>query len=182
MGYTLKRFFTLHFLLPFIVLVLVLRHLILLHFTRSNSTFYGVTRKNFFTLFLIKDMLSWLLYFLVLMTLRHLLINLLGDVENYLEANSLVTPLHIKPEWYFLFAYSILRCIPSKTVRVLALLLSVLFPVTLIFSRFRSGNSNFTMFLFFFILLTITRSIPVEEPYVVIAQIISVGYFLSFIT
>lgn len=180
--YTLKRFFTFHFLLPFVVLALVLRHILSLHLTGSNSSMSRTTRKNFFTLFLIKDMLSWLLYFLVLMTLRHLLINLLGDVENYLEANSLVTPLHIKPEWYFLFAYSILRCIPSKTVGVLALLLSVLFPVTLIFSRSRSGNSNFTMFLFFFILLTITRSIPVEEPYVVIAQIISVGYFLSFIT
>merc|ERR1712228_993031 len=162
--------------------LVVISHIIILHLSGSNTAVSAVNRKGFFMLFLIKDLLSWLFYFLVLFSLRIIFMNLLGDVENFLEANSLVTPIHIKPEWYFLFAYSILRCIPSKTVGVLALLLSVLFPVTLIFSRSRSGNSNFTMFLFFFILLTITRSIPVEEPYVVIAQIISVGYFLSFIT
>merc|ERR1712020_576597 len=112
-------------------------------------------------LFFVKDVVTWSFFFGVLCFLGHIQINLLRDVENYLEANSLVTPLHIKPEWYFLFAYSILRCIPSKTVRVLALLFSVLFPVTLIFSRSRSRNSNFTIFLFFFILLTITGSMPV---------------------
>jgi len=96
--YTLKRFFTFHFLLPFVVLVLVLRHILSLHLTGSNSSITRVSRKNFFNLFLLKDILSWLLYFLGLTTLRHLLINLLRDVENYLEANSLVTPLHIKPE------------------------------------------------------------------------------------
>jgi len=179
--YTLKRFFTFHFLLPFVVLVLVIGHILSLHLTGSNSSLAGVTRKNFFTLFLVKDLISWLFYFLGLASLRHIFINLLRDVENYLEANSLVTPLHIKPEWYFLFAYSILRCIPSKTIGVLALLFSVLFPLTLIFSRAKSGNSNLSIFLFFFILLTITGSIPVEEPYVTIAQIISIRYFLSFL-
>lgn len=179
--YTLKRFFTFHFLLPFVVLVIVIGHILSLHLTRSNSSLSGVRRKNFFTLFLVKDLISWLLYFLVLATLGHISINLLRDVENYLEANSLVTPLHIKPEWYFLFAYSILRCIPSKTVGVLALLFSVLFPLTLVLSRSKAGNSNLTTFLLFFVLLTITGSMPVEEPYVTIAQIISVGYFLSFL-
>merc|ERR1719225_1758892 len=140
-----------------------------------------ITRKNFFKLFFVKDVVTWFFFFGVLCFLRHIFINLLRDVENYLEANSLVTPLHIKPEWYFLFAYSILRCIPSKTIGVLALLFSVLFPLTLIFSRAKSGNSNLSIFLFFFILLTITGSIPVEEPYVTIAQIISIRYFLSFL-
>merc|ERR1712083_462287 len=146
MGYTLKRFFTLHFLLPFIVLVLVLRHLILLHFTRSNSTFYGVTRKSFFKLFFVKDIITWLFYFRVFCFLGHIAINLLGDVENFLEANSLVTPLHIKPEWYFLFAYSILRCIPSKSFGVISLVLSVVFPLTLIFAKSKTANSNLRLF------------------------------------
>merc|ERR1712018_240687 len=99
-------------------------------------------------------------------------------------ANSLVTPLHIKPEWYFLqfFAYSILRCIPSKTIGVLALLFSVLFPVTIVFSVRKTNNSNLALFIFFFVLLTITRSMPVETPYILIAQIVSVRYFLSYLS
>merc|ERR1712176_1505738 len=77
-------------------------------------------------------------------------INLLRDVENFLEANSLVTPLHIKPEWYFLFAYSILRCIPSKSFRVISLVLSVVFPLLLIFSKSKRVNSNLRLFFWLF--------------------------------
>jgi len=179
--YTLKRFFTLHFLLPFIVLVLVLGHLILLHFTRSNSTFYGVTRKSFFKLFFVKDIITWLFYFRVFCFLGHIAINLLGDVENFLEANSLVTPLHIKPEWYFLFAYSILRCIPSKTFRVFSLALSVIFPIFCVISKSKATNSNFGAFFVCFVLLTITRSMPVEVPYVLASQILSLSFFVFFL-
>jgi len=180
--YTLKRFFTFHFLLPFVILILVFGHILTLHLTGSNSNLSRISRKRFFKLFLIKDLISWIFYFLLLFTLRHLIINLLRDVENFLEANSLVTPLHIKPEWYFLFAYSILRCIPSKTIGVLALLFSVLFPVTIVFSVGKSNNSNLALFLFFFVLLTITGSMPVEAPYVLIAQVISIRYFLSYLS
>merc|ERR1711893_556401 len=98
-----------------------------------------------------------------------------GDVENFLEANSLVTPLHIKPEWYFLFAYSILRCIPSKSFRVISLVLSVIFPLTLIFA-----NSNLGLFFACFFLLTVTRSIPVESPYVLFSQLLSISFFVFF--
>jgi len=180
--YTLKRFFTFHFLLPFVILILVFGHILTLHLTGSNSNLSRISRKGFFKLFLIKDLISWIFYFLLLFTLRHLIINLLRDVENFLEANSLVTPLHIKPEWYFLFAYSILRCIPSKTIGVLALLFSVLFPVTIVFSVRKTNNSNLALFIFFFVLLTITRSMPVETPYILIAQIVSVRYFLSYLS
>merc|ERR1712189_60912 len=117
-SYTLKRFFTLHFLLPFVVLLLVFSHLLLLHNTRSNSSFLRVSRKSFFKLFFVKDLISWTFYFLVFLLITHLIMNQLRDVENFLAADPLITPLHIKPEWYFffsfLFAYSILRCIPSK--------------------------------------------------------------------
>jgi len=178
--YTLKRFFTLHFLLPFIVLRLVLGHVLLLHLTGSNSTFIGVTRKNFFKLFFVKDVVTWSFFFGVLCFLGHIQINLLRDVENFLEANSLVTPLHIKPEWYFLFAYSILRCIPSKSFRVISLVLSVVFPLLLIFSKSKRANSNLRLFFRCFFLLTVTRSMPVESPYVLFSQLLSISFFVLF--
>jgi len=179
--YTLKRFFTLHFLLPFVVLVLVFRHVLLLHLTGSNSTFMRVSRKNFFKLFFVKDIITWIFFFGVLCFLRHIAINLLGDVENFLEANSLVTPLHIKPEWYFLFAYSILRCIPSKSFRVISLVLSVVFPLTLILAKSKSANSNLRLFFTCFFLLTVTRSMPVESPYVLFSQLLSISFFVFFL-
>merc|ERR1712136_502193 len=98
-------------------------------------------------LFFVKDVITWTFFFGVLCFLRHIAINLLRDVENFLEANSLVTPLHIKPEWYFLFAYSILRCIPSKSFRVISLVLSVVFPLALIISKSKSATSNLGLFL-----------------------------------
>jgi len=179
--YTLKRFFTLHFLLPFVVLVLVLAHVLLLHLTGSNSTYIGVSRKNFFKLFFVKDIITWTFFFRVLCFLGHIAINLLRDVENFLEANSLVTPLHIKPEWYFLFAYSILRCIPSKSFRVISLVLSVVFPLTLIFAKSKSSNSNLRLFFRCFFLLTVTGSMPVESPYVLFSQLLSISFFVFFL-
>jgi len=179
--YTLKRFFTLHFLLPFVILFLVLRHVLLLHLTGSNSTLIRVTRKNFFKLFFVKDIITWILFFSVLCFLGHISINLLGDVENFLEANSLVTPLHIKPEWYFLFAYSILRCIPSKSFRVISLVLSVVFPLTLVIAKSKSTTSNLGLFLACFFLLTVTGSMPVESPYILLSQLLSVSFFIFFL-
>jgi ubiquinol-cytochrome c reductase cytochrome b subunit len=108
-------------------------------------------------------------------------LNFLGDVENFLPANSQVTPLHIKPEWYFLFAYSILRCIPDKTLGVLALLFSVLFFGVFVL---RCSKLNVNSLLPFFVILrvlTITRAIPVEDPYTLVAQLSSLTYFLAFL-
>lgn len=98
-------------------------------------------------------------------------------MENYLIATPTETPLHIKPEWYFLFAYAILRCIPSKTAGVLALVASVT-----VFCLFTvNKSSKFCGFLGVFILLTIAGSMPVEQPYVNIAQILSAIFFGLFI-
>merc|ERR1712176_1498367 len=177
-SYTLKRFFTLHFLLPFVVLLLVFSHLLLLHNTRSNSSFLGVSRKSFFKLFFVKDLISWTFYFLVFLAITHLIINQLRDVENFLAADPLITPLHIKPEWYFLFAYSILRCIPSKAFRVFSLVLSVVFSI---FRKNKYVNSNLPAFCVVFFLLTITRSMPVEEPYVLLSQLLSLRFFILFV-
>merc|ERR1711973_1081074 len=161
--YTLKRFFTLHFLLPFVVLVLVVAHVLLLHLTRSNSTYIGVSRKNFFKLFFVKDIITWTLFFGFFCFLGHIAINLLRDVE------------------YFLFAYSILRCIPSKSFGVISLVLSVVFPLTLIFAKSKSSNSNLRLFFRCFFLLTVTRSMPVESPYVLFSQLLSISFFIFFL-
>jgi len=180
--YTLKRFFTFHFLLPLILTVLVIGHTLLLHMTRSNrSVNIRVDKKYFVPIFVIKDICTWTFYRVVRAILMLVLINVLRDVENYLSANPLVTPLHIKPEWYFLFAYAILRCIPSKVVRVLALVLSVLFPIIYaIFRKSRTNSSNIGVFILSFFILTVTRRMPVEDPYVLISQITSVTYFISY--
>merc|ERR1711893_99236 len=85
-----------------------------------------------------------------------------------------------KPEWYFLFAYSILRCIPSKSFRVISLVLSVIFPLTLVLAKSKSSNSNLGFFLRCFFLLTVTRSIPVEAPYVLFSQLLSISFFIFF--
>jgi ubiquinol-cytochrome c reductase cytochrome b subunit len=122
-------------------------------------------------------LVSWLFWLFCYCFLSHIEINLLGDVENYLIAAPTKTPLHIKPEWYFLFAYAILRCIPSKTARVLALVASVTVFCTFTVNK----SSKFLSFLCVFILLTIAGSMPVEQPYINIAQILSAVFFGLFI-
>lgn len=176
--YTVKRFFTFHFLLPLVVTVLVGGHLLLLHFFGSNSHLMGGQRQSFFGTFLVKDALSWALRMRFFGFLLSCEINLLGDVENFLCANPVVTPMHIKPEWYFLFAYSILRCIPNKTLRVVALLVSVAIYIFWVVRESSRWASNFFGFLVFYLLLTITGAMPVEAPYVLCAQILSLRYFL----
>ena len=116
----------------------------------------------------------------------------LGDVENFIPANPLVTPVHIQPEWYFLFAYAILRSIPRKLGGVLALLLSVLILLILPFYRKFSKFQRlallplrkrlFWAFIAVFFLLTWIGSRPVEEPFILIGQVLTVYYFLYFLS
>lgn len=126
---TLTRFFTLHFLLPFIITSLVLIHLTFLHESGSNNPLglpSNCDKIPFHPYFSIKDLLGFIIILLLLISLALFSPNLLGDPENFTPANPLVTPPHIKPEWYFLFAYAILRSIPNKLGGVLALAASVL--------------------------------------------------------
>lgn len=129
-GYpTLTRFFSLHFLLPFLIAVFVLVHLIFLHETGSNKPL-GLSSAGdkvpFHPYFTIKDILGFrivlFLFFFIVVSIP----DYFGDPENYIEANPLVTPVHIQPEWYFLPAYAILRSIPKKLGGVIALLMSIL--------------------------------------------------------
>merc|ERR1712055_1265453 len=165
--YTVTRFSVLHFLIPLALAILVLRHLHLLHVTRRSSLSYSPQKISFFPFLMMKDVLVWSFYFISL-----------RDAENFIHANPMVTPIHIKPEWYFLFAYAILRCIPDKTTRVLALAASVVLPVCGILGKGQSGLSSMRFFVYVFIWLTVFRRMPIILHYYFGSQVLSVLYFL----
>lgn len=125
---TLTRFFSLHFLFPFVILALVVAHVVFLH-EETSSNPLGVTthleKIHFFPYYAVKDLAGIFLLRRVIMGVVFGAPLLLRDRENAIMANPLVTPAHIQPEWYFLFAYAILRSTPRKLGGVVALALSV---------------------------------------------------------
>nr|YP_010000662.1 cytochrome b [Chaetops frenatus]QOD96561.1 cytochrome b [Chaetops frenatus] len=186
---TLTRFFALHFLLPFLIAGLTLVHLTFLHETGSNNPL-GIPsdcdKIPFHPYYTVKDFLGFALALLVLAALALFSPNLLGDPENFTPANPLTTPSHIKPEWYFLFAYAILRSIPNKLGGVLALAASVLvlFLLPLLHtSKLRSMTFRpISQILFWalvanLLILTWVGSQPVEHPFIIIGQLASLSYF-----
>nr|ADP68270.1 cytochrome b [Lepilemur leucopus] len=186
---TLTRFFALHFILPFIISALTMIHLLFLHETGSNNPL-GVSSNSdkipFHPYYTTKDSLGFLLLILLLMTLTLFYPDLLGDPDNYTPANPLNTPPHIKPEWYFLFAYAILRSIPNKLGGVMALILSILILVIIPFLQpIKQQTMMFrplSQFLFWILvadLLTLTwiGGQPVEDPFINIGQTASILYF-----
>nr|AIZ77952.1 cytochrome b [Pomatorhinus ruficollis reconditus] len=186
---TLTRFFAIHFLLPFVIAGLTLVHLTLLHDTGSNNPL-GIPsdcdKIPFHPYYTVKDVLGFALMFIPLATLALFAPNLLGDPENFTPANPLATPPHIKPEWYFLFAYAILRSIPNKLGGVLALAASilVLFLIPLLHtSKLRSMTFRpLSQILFWtlvanLLILTWVGSQPVEHPFIIIGQLASLSYF-----
>nr|AGW15560.1 cytochrome b [Carpodacus thura] len=186
---TLTRFFTLHFLLPFFIVGLTLVHLTFLHETGSNNP-TGVPsdcdKIPFHPYYTVKDILGFALMISLLVALALFSPNLLGDPENFTPANPLVTPPHIKPEWYFLFAYAILRSIPNKLGGVLALAASilVLFLMPLLHtSKLRSMTFRPISQILFWalvanvLILTWVGSQPVEHPFIIIGQLASLSYF-----
>nr|YP_004300353.1 cytochrome b [Emberiza tristrami]ADZ10821.1 cytochrome b [Emberiza tristrami] len=186
---TLTRFFALHFLLPFIIVGITPVHLTFLHETGSNNPL-GIPsdcdKIPFHPYYTIKDALGFVLLLSVLVSLALFSPNLLGDPENFTPTNPLVTPPHIKPEWYFLFAYAILRSIPNKLGGVLALAASilVLFLVPLLHtSKLRSMTFRpLSQILFWalvanILILTWVGSQPVEHPFIIIGQLASLSYF-----
>nr|QJT42853.1 cytochrome b [Agrilus mali] len=189
---TLTRFFTLHFILPFIVFALIIIHLLFLHQTGSNNPLglnSNVDKIPFHPYFSFKDLVGFILTGFVLTMITLANPYLLGDPENFTPANPLVTPVHIQPEWYFLFAYAILRSIPNKLGGVLALVLSIAILLILPFTNKKKMLSNqfyplnklmFWTFLANALLLTWIGARPVEDPYILAGQVLTVTYFLYF--
>lgn len=190
---TLTRFFAFHFLLPFIVAAATVLHLLFLHETGSNNPAglnSDADKISFHPYFSYKDLLGFAVLLIALISIALFSPNLLGDPDNFTPANPLVTPPHIKPEWYFLFAYAILRSIPNKLGGVLALLSSilVLMLVPILHTSkqrgltFRpTGQILFWALVADMVILTWIGGIPVEAPYIVIGQVASIIYFMIFL-
>nr|ACO87628.1 cytochrome b [Eremias nigrolateralis] len=190
---TLTRFFTLHFLLPFVIMGLSMIHLLFLHETGSNNP-TGLNSNSdkipFHPYYSYKDALGALMMLFCLLYLALFSPNLLGDPENFSPANPLVTPPHIKPEWYFLFAYAILRSIPNKLGGVLALLFSILVLLNLPLTHTSKQRTlmfrPFSQVLFWLLIadiliLTWIGGQPVEHPFIILGQLASALYFLIFL-
>nr|ANH55792.1 cytochrome b [Grandisonia larvata] len=190
---TLTRFFAFHFILPFLIAGTSMIHLIFLHETGSNNP-TGLNSNpdkiTFHPYYSYKDTLGFVIMLSTLTLLSLLSPNLLGDPENFTPANPLLTPPHIKPEWYFLFAYAILRSIPNKLGGVLALLFSIL--ILMFIPLLHTAKQRSMMFrpitqLLFWsiiantIILTWIGGQPVEDPFIMIGQIASILYFTMFI-
>lgn len=186
---TLKRFYTIHFLMPFIILALALLHITLLHHWGSNSPL-GVGAKldnrRFTPYFFVKDFSYFFFFALFAGYFIFFAPNVLGHPDNYIPANPLVTPEHIVPEWYFLPFYAILRALPDKLLGVCALGLSLIVLLFLPFYDRASVRSFYfkpisKIFFWWFVLLCIllmwTGAKPIESPYLLIGQISTFGYF-----
>nr|YP_010968378.1 cytochrome b [Satarupa monbeigi]WNO18678.1 cytochrome b [Satarupa monbeigi] len=190
---TLTRFYSFHFLLPFIILMMTMIHLLFLHQTGSNNPLginSNIDKIPFHPFFTFKDLIGIIILLMLLISL--VLINpyLLGDPDNFIPANPLVTPIHIQPEWYFLFAYAILRSIPNKLGGVIALVMSILILIILPFTfnkkiqgiQFYPINQiTFWIMTTTVILLTWIGMRPVEAPYILTGQLLTILYFSYFI-
>nr|YP_010010569.1 cytochrome b [Psylliodes chlorophana]QOH99588.1 cytochrome b [Psylliodes chlorophana]QOK35989.1 cytochrome b [Psylliodes punctifrons] len=190
---TLNRFFTFHFIFPFIILALMMMHLLFLHQTGSNNPIgskSNIDKIPFHPYFIYKDLLGGLIMVSLLIFLTLSNPYLLGDPDNFTPANPLITPIHIQPEWYFLFAYAILRSIPNKLGGVIALVMSIAILYILPFTNKKKFLStqfypmNKFMFWMLFstiLLLTWIGARPVEEPYILWGQILTMLYFLYYL-
>lgn len=190
---TLTRFFTFHFTTPLIVAGLVVIHICLLHTTGSNNPLGIPTATDkvpFHWYYSIKDLVGFvvLLFFLFFLVLFSPYI--LGESDNFIHANPIRTPAHIVPEWYFLFAYAILRSVPNKLGGVVGLLRSIVFLLVMPFlsKSHMKGNAFYPArkllhwwLVLSFIMLTLGGSWPVEEPYISTRRIFSLFYFLYFL-
>nr|APX39606.1 cytochrome b [Colaspidea globosa] len=189
---TLTRFFAFHFIMPFVIMALVMIHLLFLHQTGSNNplgTNSNIDKIPFHPFFSFKDIFGMIIMTMLLVMLTLINPYLLGDPDNFVPANPLVTPVHIQPEWYFLFAYAILRSIPNKLGGVVALVMSISILYILPFfkkSKFLSSQFYPTKKIMFWIMVTIFLLLtwigarPVEDPYILIGQILTVMYFIGF--
>nr|BDQ43634.1 cytochrome b [Amynthas masatakae] len=190
---TLNRFFSFHFILPFIIIGATILHIMFLHQTGSNNPI-GINadseRVPFHSYYSIKDALGYMVAITGLSCMVLFEPNLFTDPENFLMSNPLVTPIHIKPEWYFLWMYAILRSIPNKLGGVLALFAAIvvmfIMPMTTMSNKRSLSFYPLNQFLFWilvtsWLILTWIGGRPVEDPYITIGQTFTSLYFLYFI-
>lgn len=190
---TLIRFYSFHFFLPFIIAAITIIHILFLHQTGSRNPLglnSNIDKIPFHPFFSFKDIIGFIILLFILTILTLINPYILRDPDNFIPANPLVTPIHIQPEWYFLFAYAILRSIPNKLGGVIALVLSIAILFILPFyksikfkgSTFYPINQilfwNLTIIV---ILLTWIGARPVEIPYIRVGQILTVIYFIYYI-
>ena len=191
---TLNRFFSLHFVLPFIIAALVLMHLIALHDSAGSGNPLGVSgnydRLPFAPYYIFKDLITIFTFILVLSGFVFFMPNLLGDSENYVMANPMQTPPAIVPEWYLLPFYAILRSIPNKLLGVIAMFSALLILLAMPFtdlSRFRGlqfrplSKAAFFVFIGNFLILMQLGAKHVESPFIEFGQISTVIYFAHFL-
>lgn len=188
---TLVRFYSFHFLLPFVISGVTIIHILFLHQTGSNNPL-GISRNAnkipIHIYYTFKDLIGFFFLFVFLTYIILWNPSLWTEPENYIPANSLVTPIHIKPEWYFLWLYAILRRIPNKLGGVIAIFMALLilyllpiFPhsyhISFSFSPFQ--QINFWIIVRSILILTWIGGCPVEAPYELIGQVFTFIYFFS---
>nr|YP_010610476.1 cytochrome b [Cyphonia clavata]WAP90796.1 cytochrome b [Cyphonia clavata] len=190
---TLNRFFSLHFMLPFIILTMVILHLFFLHETGSGNPVgmnSNCDKIPFHPYYTIKDTMGFIIMITILLLMNMSEPYMLSDPDNFIKANPMVTPIHIQPEWYFLFAYAILRSIPNKLGGVMALITSIMILLVLPWSmkmKFKGiqfyplSQVLFWMFINNVIMLTWIGARPVEYPYTDVGLMLTVTYFMYFI-
>lgn len=188
---TLNRFFTFHFIIPFVLVVLAGIHVVFLHEGGSGNPL-GVVSKvfkvGFHPYYSFKDLFGFGLIILGLLFISLYFPNRLGDPDNFIPANPLATPIHIKPEWYFLWAYAILRSVPNKLGGVLVIFSAILYFLVLPYRIGKSISFSFIRQILFWgfvvnlFLLTWIGGSPVESPYEGIGQICTVNYFILLIS
>nr|YP_010271129.1 cytochrome b [Anchon lineatum]UKB86894.1 cytochrome b [Anchon lineatum] len=189
---TLTRFFSLHFILPFIITMMVMIHLMLLHTTGSSNPM-GLQSKMdkipFHPYYSIKDLMGVVLTLTLMLMLVMMEPYMLSDPDNFMPADPMVTPVHIQPEWYFLFAYAILRSIPNKLGGVVALLMSIMILIIMPLSmkmKFKGlsfypiSQTLYWMFIVNFLMLTWIGAKPVEPPFINTGINFTITYFLYF--
>ncbi len=186
---TLNRFYSLHYTMPFVIAGLALMHLVLLH-TDGSSNRLGidtnVSKIGFYPYCYVKDLFIFIVMFTFFSYLVFFNPNALGHSDNYILANSLVTPEHIVPEWYFLTFYAILRAVPHKLGGVLCMVAAILVLCALPYINTSEVRSNafkpltkglFWLFLVVCLVLGWLGQKPAEAPYVGLGQVVSVLYF-----
>jgi len=186
---TLNRFFLLHLLLAAIVLLLVLAHLFVLHQVHSNNPLGIIGESDFIKFspfFVIKDILSIMVFLFVFFYFVFFMPNLLGHPENYIPANPMLTPEHIVPEWYFLPFYAILRAMPDKVLGIVMMGLSIAILFVIPYAWEGYEPAAFVLFNHMALLLWISNVLllayigmqAIEYPFNILQYVAMFFYFL----